>query len=348
MLMFCSNFIFKKLIAVLILACLFASNQIQAESQYSEKKSVPISFQQDFIQYPVIIFDSTSNSEFPNNFRTSYSPYSRITSDSPTRIGLDALNISGSAQFTETNLKNILGFLKYYVAPKNIIIVDLRQESHGFLDNMPVSWYAESNSANQDKTAAEIKLLETSLLDNLRDQDLITVNMRQKEKNAAESTRFIPYEVSYQKALTEAKMLKKYAAKYKRFYVKDHHAPTAEQVDEFLNFIATLPNNTWLHFHCRAGIGRTTTFMAMLDILRNAHKVTLEGIIKRQVLIGGTDLLDTKRGLEQSESKEKRKEFITQFYRYASDVEGYPKTNWSEWLKSHGNRPRTVIEGQSS
>ncbi len=355
---------FNKWISISILFFLFASNSIRAESQIQAASQIPAessiqvdsqtptiesqntgntlaehasALPQNAIQYPVLIFDSTNNPEFPNNFRTSYSPYSIITPDSPTRTGLDSLNISGSAQFSETNLKNILIFLRQYVAPKNIIIVDLRQESHGFLDNMPVSWYGENNAANQGKTAAEIKFSETSLLNNLKDQNLIKVGLRQKERERAapESAKFLFYEINYHKALSEAKLLDKYAAKYKRFFVQDHHAPTAEQVDEFLNFIATLPKNTWLHFHCRAGIGRTTTFMAMLDILHNAHKVTLEGILKRQALIGGMDLLDTKRGGETSDLKQKRREFITLFYRYASDAEGYPKKTWSEWINGN-------------
>ena len=38
-------------------------------------------------------------------------------------------------------------------------------------------------------------------------------------------------------------------------------------VDYFIDFVENQPENTWLHFHCKAGAGRTTTFMIMKYIL---------------------------------------------------------------------------------
>jgi hypothetical protein len=55
---------------------------------------------------------------------------------------------------------------------------------------------------------------------------------------------------------------------------------------------ARLPENAWAHFHCEAGLGRTTTFMVLYDMLRNANRVSLEDIVQRQkILSHGYDVL---------------------------------------------------------
>lgn len=53
----------------------------------------------------------------------------------------------------------------------------------------------------------------------------------------------------------------------------------------FITFVNNQPENSWLHFHCKAGIGRTTTFMIMYDIMKNCNDVSLYDIITRQVIL---------------------------------------------------------------
>ena len=48
------------------------------------------------------------------------------------------------------------------------------------------------------------------------------------------------------------------------------------------------------HFHCKEGIGRTTTFMIMYDIMKNYKEVSLNDIIKRQYLPSGIKEKDAK------------------------------------------------------
>ena len=74
--------------------------------------------------------------------------------------------------------------------------------------------------------------------------------------------------------------------------VKCYPSPTLEdgrishiKVKYFIDFVNNQPENTWLHFHCKAGIGRTTTFMIMYDIVKNCKEVKLNDIIARQVLL---------------------------------------------------------------
>jgi protein-tyrosine phosphatase len=71
-----------------------------------------------------------------------------------------------------------------------------------------------------------------------------------------------------------------------RITVTDHARPLDEAVDRFILAVRALPENGWAHFHCEAGRGRTTTFMALYDMLRNANRVSLEDIACREQLLG--------------------------------------------------------------
>jgi hypothetical protein len=79
-------------------------------------------------------------------------------------------------------------------------------------------------------------------------------------------------------------------------------------------------------------MGRTTTFMAMYDMMKNSKKVSLEDIMERQELLGGVKLLKPVGGKE-SESQ-KRSDFLRQFYQYTKENNDNFKTSWSQWLNS--------------
>ena len=66
---------------------------------------------------------------------------------------------------------------------------------------------------------------------------------------------------------------------YCRFPTTDHVRPRDTEVDAFVAFASTLPTDTWLHFHCRGGDGRTTTFLVMHDTMHNAPGVSIEDIL---------------------------------------------------------------------
>lgn len=120
---------------------------------------------------------------------------------------------------------------------------------------------------------------------------------------------------------------------YIRIPVTDKEKPSDDMVDYFVQFVQSLPQNTWVHFHCEEGLGRTTTFMAMYDIMKNAKKVNLEDIMNRQVLIGGQDLLDNK--INTSTNAKERAEFIKKFYEYSLQNNNNFKITWSQWLKTN-------------
>jgi Inositol hexakisphosphate len=111
--------------------------------------------------------------------------------------------------------------------------------------------------------------------------------------------------------------------------VSDHCRPTDDMVDRFVTFVHGLPANAWLHFHCHGGDGRTTTFMALYDMIRNAQNISLDDTVARQSLIGQYHLFSGK-----SEVETLRAAFITAFYSYVKEG-GYATMSWTEWVKTH-------------
>ena len=75
----------------------------------------------------------------------------------PSAKGLNSLNISGSAQFSEPQFHQLANTLRTLAKGKRIYVIDLRQESHVFLNGNPISWYEEHNWANNGKTLAQIQ-----------------------------------------------------------------------------------------------------------------------------------------------------------------------------------------------
>ena len=133
-------------------------------------------------------------------------------------------------------------------------------------------------------------------------------------------------------AITEQAMAEKHGTKYLRLTLTDHLTPHHAEVDRFIRFYKNLPQGAWLHFHCFAGKGRTTTFMAMADMLKNADKVSFNDIIMRQFAIGGINLTayNPNKPVWRQKAVTERIEFLKDFYQY---VKANPKLqkSWTQW-----------------
>lgn len=101
-----------------------------------------------------LVVDSKNKMELSKHFRkTSYRldvhDYEKVNLD-----GLNTLNISGSHQFSENGLvlikESIGGNLP-------VFIVDIKQESHGFINGTAVSWANEKTSEHPSRTAYYFK-----------------------------------------------------------------------------------------------------------------------------------------------------------------------------------------------
>ena len=246
----------------------------------------------------------------------------------PTRLGLDNLHASASGQISELSLLTVREKILELEPDAKIIDVDLRQESHGFANSLPVSWYVEKNRANAGKNSAQVEADELERLNNLRGVETTFEPLGNADKQKFKPITIIPRFVETERSLCE-----RFGVAYERFAAADMQFPAPEVVDDFIMFVATLEQNSWLHFHCQAGHGRTTTFLVMYDIMKNPD-VSLEEICKRQYLLGGSNLLLEPEGDDwYSKMNRDRAKKIRLFYKFVqgtrSEQIGLP---WSEWL----------------
>lgn len=261
----------------------------------------------------------------PLNFRTARYPLKRAAWK-PVTTGLTGLRISGSANPVPGQMKFLVRELRKDAGSGPIYIVDLRQESHGYFNGKSVSWYGKDNWANVGLTTEAVLKDEARRLA-LTQGKLVKTTEFARGKAVNEGTLLVTT------PLTEAGVVKAAGVRYVRFALTDQVAPNPEQVDAFLKFYKDLPRDAWLHFHCQAGMGRTTTLMTMVDIINNAALVPVEDIASRQYLLNGSNLLgDTGAPGDDwhGSAKLDRARFIKYFYDY---VQTHPKLNkpWSSW-----------------
>ncbi len=255
--------------------------------------------------------------ELPRNFRT-----------------FDDLNISASGQPSMESLVVLSNELKNKLAGDgNIYIVDLREESHGFFNGYPVSFYVEKNLGNFFKPRNQIENIEAELLTDMlgRQVDLLPLGNEDKKL-------FKPKNIFVDSAITEREAAEALGLKYVRFTATDMLFPAPEVVDDFIIFVANLKENDLVHFHCQAGHGRTTTFSVMYDILKNPEK-SLEEICSRHAAKGGSDLLKRSKGDPKNyyvQANNLRADSLIKFYNYVRGVQREEiGLQWSEYISAN-------------
>jgi hypothetical protein len=222
--------------------------------------------------------------------------------------------------------------------PKNgkpVVVFDLRQESHGYLNGRAITLVSNYNWLNLDKANEQSIRDQEDWLAALRIRKtipgILTVSQyRDKEY-------FLGKSIAVGTVKNEEYYVAKWGFEYHRLFITDHRAPLDSEVDVFLNIVRSKPTNTWFHVHCRGGKGRTSTVLAMFDMLKNADKVSFEEIIERQASISPYyNLLDVERGNpELTPYYLERVTFLRQFYEYSrQSLMAYAGT-WSEWKVYH-------------
>ena len=276
--------------------------------------------------YP--IFDAPG-AHLPRNFRKSDDKQILSFIDAN---GLKFLRASGSGQFSEKTFVEMLQVLS--VAPEKVVVMDLRQESHGFINGKPVSWTdGNYNYGNLHKSKREVESDEYQRLKLAEQSKKIIIDP------SGDSTKLTVRSVK-----TERDFVESNGCQYIRMPVTDLNRPSNEVVDQFIAYVKNLPEDQWIHFHCKAGKGRTTTFMTLLDIMRNGQNVAFNEIMARQKFIGGSDLTSIEKpDMEKSRAAKERLEFVKKFYHYCRQVPNY-RVSWSEWI----DQQQTICANPSS
>ena len=271
--------------------------------------------------------------QLPRNFRTGNDAFTGTTRTGimPSRQGMDTLNVSASSIFSEKEFEQVLKHVP--AAPDKIYVIDLRGESHGYLNGTAVSWFAANNWGNDGRSLDIVTKLEREQLAQAAADSPVQAYRFDDDKNVLLDS----VSVDVARARTEKQMVTEHGAHYFRLALSDHFRPDDPDVDTFLTFYKQLPKDAWLHYHCFAGMGRTTIYMVMHDILKNAANVSFDDIIQRQALIGIVDLSeipDSKKNWGRKGYIE-RYQFVKHFYDY---VHANPdlKLTWSAWAQKHG------------
>lgn len=271
--------------------------------------------------------DGTAADTWPRHFRLATDAFS-AESDGD-RQALHALRASGSGQPSGAAFSALYARLREAAGEGvPIYLVDLRQESHGFVnDGVPVSWYAPHNWANLGCDAAAVSVREEEQLSALVGTEIHAVPL-----GNADTQRLTPYTARVLDAATEETWATAAGFRYVRFAAADQRFPEPEAVDAFLCFFQTLPEGAWLHFHCHAGHGRTTTYLVFYDLLKNPHD-TVEAVAERQRALGGADLLAESDVAEIADRAAKLRLFAAYVKEQRESGFAVP---WRLWIEARG------------
>jgi hypothetical protein len=282
---------------------------------------------------PLMVMDVSDSNSLPQRFRTTNDT---VKSDKVMNLsleGLDELHILGSAQFSAEQLPLVLT----QISSKKVTIVDLREECHGYIYGLAVSWYGAHNQANKGKPLEEIVTEEASRLDGIMNSRQAKLIMSFDKQRLSEDK---VQDIEVNDVMVESRLAELNHVGYVRLPVTDRMAPGNESIDKFVEFVKKMPPDMWLYFHCRAGHGRTTTFMLLYDILRNGKKLPLADLAERQYLLGGVDLLVSppKEVSNKYQDYVRRAQLIKLFYEYVKTSPDDLPVPWSEWVKEHDER----------
>lgn len=226
--------------------------------------------------------------------------------------GLEKLNISGSAQFTKHQLGNIITkILNTKSQTKKIYIIDLRQESHGFLGNLPFRFYAKDNAINKDVPLDKIDNVEDLELSKIEGLESLQIYF----KDADNFISVEPQDIKTEKEIVEFYQsflaIKNIEIEYVRFHLQDHHFVHDDEMYKLKELLSLIDfKDTWLHFHCAGGKGRTTSFMIMTDMFFNQRNIPFEQYLMRHSYIGGSDFIEKKK----SPKADTRYDDLLEFY----------------------------------
>jgi len=298
-------------------------------------------------QDPVLVLSNRilTDDALPNKFRTMQDRVHKEKGVDFSTAGLKRMKVSASSEVTPKNLPNVIAALHKKSAQK-ITVIDLRRESHSWINGLPYYWLSSPDHLfnfcvdcyNNGKTVTQIEKDEMRRAAKLMDSCYaIVFDFSQGQypfvPTATAKTIAIEHAV-----LTEKDLVMLAGLEYLRLPISDDHAPSWSVIDQLVNYYLSHPNN-WLHVHCNEGRGRTTTILAMLDMLYNAKTVDFNSIILRQKLIGagGADLFNV--NAEESGIHDEfvyRLELLKNFYRYCKENTDNFNTPFSVWASQHG------------
>lgn len=278
---------------------------------------LPIALFANLASAPPMLILNASNDKagFPKKFRA-----------------YEDLQVSASDQFSEMQL---ITFLSDY-SEKPMIIVNLREESHGFINGHGVSFYFPQNFGNHGKALYEIENDEKKRLYELQMRRYITIDVVHEKSMGRTPIATFKLPCMVLTTNTEKQLCSTFGIRYTRLPITDHMKPKDEIIDQFVRLINYMPPNTWIHFHCSAGSGRTTMMLVMYDMMMNADKSSLTEIILRHAQNGGSNAMDLPaKTFWKYPFLKGRLDFLKEFYVYCQENQPSYRESWTSWKYSN-------------
>lgn len=244
--------------------------------------------------------------------------------------GLDDLNASASAQFSVDQFRELADTLREVADGKKIVIVDLREESHYFLNGISISRFGLHNWGNLGMNLTEVEAEEKKDFGSLVGT-VVTAYSRDDEEKLEDHL-----VLDVETAISEKELVESEGFEYLRLDCTDHVWPDAEEIDEFINYVKKLDtDNLWFHFHCAGGSGRTGAFMMIYDKMKNPT-VSDKDILYRQTMMGSNYPLYLGEGDSYKDPLYKEKaEMAPLIFDYIKENhKSNYEISWSEWLKN--------------
>lgn len=254
------------------------------------------------------------------------------------REGIENLNASGSNQYTKIGLSLLIKELKK-LSP-HVVVVDLRHDDHLFINGLNVSTFETKDALNAPRTPETIMASEKALKAVLQKEKKLELHAIDTKypKNAFDNR--LTLTIAPTQVETPEEVVKSLGAEYLLIGNKRFSSVADEDVTRFVSFVRAQPKDTWYHLHCKKGKSRTTLFLVLLDMMRNADKLSFEEIINRQFVIGGVNLFNvTAKDPNWPEEKEAKKQwvaFLARFHQYAKEnMATNFAQSWAEWSVDH-------------
>lgn len=241
--------------------------------------------------------------------------------------------ISASQQLSAQEMEELVRQLPN----RKFTIVDLREETHFFLNGASVSLTNTDNNLNEGKQLPEIREEEYALIEKITQQGHAVLHTRKKEKILTQGAKektivFSPHAPTLvQDILTEEMLVDSLNGNYVRIPITDHEFPSETQIDALISLYETQQKeSSWIHFHCAAGRGRSSVALSIFAILNWARHHSLIEIFQHLESRGNRQLLKpVKAGKPIKQRSDSA--FWEEFYRFASERKQGMK--WSDWKK---------------
>lgn len=243
----------------------------------------------------------------------------------PDERGMDTLDISGSAEFSEDQFRELAAQLRELGKGKDIYVIDCRIEGHALLNGISISWYGDHNWANKGMSLEGAEMDERERFGSLTGKTITAYAV--SENAPGESA-----EITVNSWMTEKELVESEGCHYLRLPCQDHSWPYEEAIDMFIDFVQGIDTEqSWLHFHCQAGKSRTGIFMAIYDMMKNPD-VAFEDIMLRHAMTGSSYFPYADESSDIAEVYALRAKRIRQIYDYIQEMDGEYRVPWSQWI----------------